>query len=130
MTCWGFLMSDLAGRGPLGQKQPKQKKKTRKAVRKVSKKRAEYNASPARQDAIDHMARVKMLDCVICQKEGPNDAHHVKSDGMPRNDLRVIPLCFWCHRGPRGYHADKASWVARHGPDTDYLAAVAALLAT
>ena len=122
-------MPNLTGQTPRGLKQPKEPKGPRKAIPKRSKKRAEYMASDARQKGLDHMARVKMMDCAICQREGPNDAHHVTGDGMPRNDMRVIPLCFWCHRGPRGYHADKANWVYRHGQDTDYLAMVEAMLA-
>jgi hypothetical protein len=121
-------VTDLAQRGPLGQKQPKAAKK-RKAVRKVSAKRAAYLASDDRRAALEHMAKVKALPCICCGNPPPNHAHHVTGDRMPRNDMRVLPLCYECHQGPHGYHAAKRSWVARHGPDYLLLDAVADMLA-
>lgn len=63
------------------------------------------------------MGRVKALPCVCCGHPPPSQAHHVTGDQMPRNDMRVLPLCYFCHQGTDGYHLSKRSWVARHGPD-------------
>lgn len=119
---------DLAQRGPLGQKQPKPPKKPRKAIPRISRKRAAYLASDARKDGLAHMAAVKCLHCICCGHPPPSYAHHVRCDGKPRNDMRVLPLCFGCHQGPNGYHNDKAAWVERHGPDYSLLEAVAAMI--
>ena len=122
-------MADLAGRGPLGQKSPKQPKGPRGAIPARSKKRLAYLASEERQDGLAHMAMVKGLSCVACGSPPPSDAHHVTGDGKPRDDMRVIPLCKSCHQGPNGYHAAKRSWVAKHGRDCDFLDAVIIALA-
>jgi hypothetical protein len=47
---------------------------------------------------------------------------------MPRDDMRVLPLCYACHQGLDGYHAAKRSWVAKHGPDYMLLDRVADML--
>lgn len=119
----------LGGKGALGQKTGKTGPKPPKAVRKVSAKRAAYMRSPERKAALIHMARVKLLPCICCGRPAPSDAHHVNGDGMPRNDMRVIPLCWACHRGPQGYHNDKANWVAKYGPDYAMLDQVEMMLA-
>ena len=101
-------MSDFAHRGPLGQKPPKPDRR-----------------APA---GFAHMARVKLLPCIACGAPPPSDAHHCTGGGMRRDNLKVIPLCLACHRGPQGYHARKRAWVARHGPDYDFLPRVAEML--
>lgn len=121
-------MANLTGAAPRGLKGEKKPKAPRKAVRKVSAKRAAYLASVDRQAGLDHMARVKSLPCICCGYPPPSDAHHVTGDGMPRNDMRVLPLCFSCHQGQNGYHNAKASWVAKHGPDYGLLEIVESLL--
>jgi len=84
--------------------------------------------SAARLDGLAHMSAVKALPCICCNAPPPSYAHHVTGDGKPRDDMRVLPLCYACHQGPDGYHAAKASWVDRHGPDYSLLPRVAALL--
>lgn len=121
-------MSDLSGRGPLGQKKPKPDKKPRKPIPKQSPKRRAYMASSARKDGLEHMGRVKLLPCVCCGHPPPSYAHHVTGDGMPRDDMRVLPLCYDCHQGPKGYHNSKALWQEKYGRDVDYLAQVEAML--
>lgn len=121
-------MTDLAGRGPLGQKAPKQPRPARKGLPPVSAKKRAHNAAEKAAGAQDHMARVKALPCICCGHHPPSYAHHVTGDGKRRSDFRVIPLCFECHQGPRGYHAAKASWVSKHGPDYGLLDAVAKML--
>lgn len=93
-------------------------------MRRRSPKRAAYMASDARSEAVQHMMAVKGLPCCACGAPPPSAAHHVTGDKMPRNDLRVIPLCWSCHQGPDGYHAAKRTWVERHGPDYGFLRAI------
>jgi hypothetical protein len=100
---------NFAGKPPLGLKEPKPKNKTSAGFR--------------------HMCRVKLLPCVICGRRGPSDAHHCTGDGMARDDFKTIPLCFDCHRGPKGYHNAKATWEATNGKDYDFLPVVADMLA-
>jgi hypothetical protein len=104
---------NLAGKPPMGLKQTRQANGTAKG-------RA-------------HMARVKALPCVICGKPGPSDAHHVfcgRYGQSKASDFETIPLCKECHQiGPLAIHNDKAGWIARNGPDTDYLPVVADQLA-
>jgi hypothetical protein len=98
-------MVDLAGRGALGQKKPKAERGTVKAR--------------------DHIFRVKQLPCVICNKHGPSDAHHVicgRYGSAKASDMEVIPLCRNCHtEGPDAIHNGKASWVEKYGEDYIYL---------
>lgn len=112
-------------KGPLGQKTGKAGPKKPKPLPRRSKKRAAYMASPDRAAAVLHMLAVKTLPCVCCDRHGPNEAHHVKDDKQPRNDLRVIPLCADCHRGPHGYHNATETWRATYGLDYEFLAVVA-----
>lgn len=120
-------MGDLAGRGPLGQKQPKPPEKPRKAMPKISAKRQAYLSSPARQAGLAHMAAVAQLPCMVCAA-WPVDVHHMPS---PRSDMRVIPLCPQHHRrefGPGAWHYSPKAFREAHGGDEDLLAAVAELL--
>lgn len=93
----------------------------RSPIRKQSKKRIAYRASKAGKDALAHMGRVKELPCVCCGAHPPNEAHHCRSDGMSRDDMKVIPLCYECHRGQYGYHLSPKSWHDDHGPDYGFL---------
>jgi hypothetical protein len=121
-------MPDLANRGALGQKAPKPPAKRRKPLLAHSAKRKAYLASQARADGVAHMLAVKGLPCICCGHPQPSDAHHVNGDGMPRDDMRVLPLCWNCHQGPEGYHNAKAAWVDRYGPDYMLLPLVAKML--
>ena len=102
-------MSDLMRRGPLGFKDPKPVNGTRRGLL--------------------HMRRVKLLPCVVCLRPGPSDAHHCRSDGTARDDLKTIPLCKQCHQGQHGYHNEKETWEAANGKDHEFLAVVADMLA-
>lgn len=90
----------------------------------VSAKKRVHKAAELAAGAWEHMARVKAMPCIACGSPPPSQAHHVTGDGKPRSDWRVIPLCYECHQGDRGYHAAKRSWVDRHGPDYGFLPAV------
>lgn len=94
----------------------------------VSAKRRAHKAAEKAQGAWGHMERVKALPCVCCHAPPPSQAHHVTGDGKRRSDWRVIPLCYDCHQGPNGYHAAKRSWVERHGPDFEFLEVVHCIL--
>ena len=120
-------MPDLAGRGALGQKQPKPPKKPRKPLPKQSAKRKAYLASPERAEGKAHMARVAKLPCLICGS-WPVEVHHLPD---PRSDIRVIPLCPQHHRreyGPGAYHYSRRTFNAAHGSDADLLARVAEMI--
>jgi len=101
-------MSDLAGRGPLGQRAQKP-----------------INGTSACKA---HMGRVAGLSCLVCGAYAV-EVHH---EGKPRNDMNVLPLCPAHHRreyGPGAYHYSRRAFNEMHGSDDDLLARVAALLA-
>lgn len=103
---------DLMKRGPLGLKAPKPERGTKRAK--------------------DHMARVAACQCVVCRRPGPSEVHHCicgRFGSRKASDFDTIPLCYECHRGPHGIHAGKETWVAINGPDTDFLALTADLIA-
>ncbi len=118
---------NLAGKPPLGLKQPKVRK-TPKGMRRVSRKRAAYLASVQREEGLLHMARVSELPCLVCGRYGV-EVHH---EGEPRNDKNVLPLCPQHHRrefGPGAYHYSKRAFYALHGDSKFLLAKVADMLA-
>lgn len=86
---------------------------------------------PSKAAGRAHMAKVAKLHCVLCDN-WPVEVHHCKSDRFSSrraSDFDVIPLCYFCHRGPQGYHAGQETWEAKYGLDTDYLSVVADMLA-
>jgi len=102
-------MTDLAMRGPLGQKQPKPEK------------------DPT------YLARVHDLPCCICEAFGepqatPTAAHHVIMGRFSQRktpDRMAIPLCTFHHTGGHpaylAIHVSPAAWRERYGPDVDYI---------
>ena len=57
-----------------------------------------------------HVARVKELDCVVCDAPGPSDAHEIEQGLW----WLSIALCKDCHQGPfNGIHGQKRAWVIR-----------------
>lgn len=54
-----------------------------------------------------HLARVRSIGCLICDKMGlgetPASAHHI-GDGSERSDYLTIPLCREHHQGATGFH--------------------------
>lgn len=105
-------MTNLTGRGPIGQKPAKPERGT--AAGKA------------------HMARVKQLPCVVCAAPPPSDAHHCISGrygSRKVSDLETIPLCKTCHQdGPEAIHQNKRQWEERHGPDHGYLDLVKSMI--
>jgi hypothetical protein len=120
-------MTDLAGRGPLGQKTGKAGPKPRKPLPKQSAKRRAYMASRDRKAGLVHMGKVAAMPCLVCGCYG-GDVHH---EGKPRNDMNVLPLCPQHHRrefGAGAYHYSPKAFYALHGSSADLLARVAALI--
>lgn len=118
-------MTDLMGRGPLGQKGQSKPKKASKPIRKVSEKKAAYRASAEGKSGLEYIGKVKQLPCVICEAPAPSDAHHCfhgRYGSRKVDDFSVIPLCKACHQdGPNAIHRGKQSWLMRNGPDYGYI---------
>jgi hypothetical protein len=115
-------VTNLSWRGPLGLKQPKSKPQ-RKALPRVSKKRAAYLASDARKDGLAHMAKVARLPCMVCGSH-PVEVHH---EGQPRSDMHVLPLCPRHHRrewGAGAIHYSPKAFYALNGDSEALLARV------
>lgn len=118
---------DFGRKGPLGLKQPKPNQAKRKALPRVSKKRAAYLDSPEREAGKAHMARVARLYCIVCGA-WPVEVHH---EGKPRSDMMCLPLCQRHHRrefGPGSYHYSPKAFYAAHGPSSDLLESVRKML--
>ena len=95
-------MTDLANRGPLGQKTGNPRKSS---------------AGKA------HMAEVAQRGCEICGAT-PVEVHHCISGRFGQrkaSDFDTIALCWNHHRGPDGIHTSKRAWEAQYGLDTHYL---------
>lgn len=93
-----------------------------KRIKQRSAKKAAYMASDDGKAGMAYMGQVKALPCCVCGAAPPSEAHHCRSDGMARDDLKTIPLCIPCHRGPNGYHLSKRTWHANNGKDHEYIA--------
>ncbi|MCA3109847.1 MAG: hypothetical protein ING91_19410 [Rhodocyclaceae bacterium] len=65
----------------------------------------------------EHVTRVKALDCVVCGTGGVTEAHE------PVQGLWwcAIALCPDCHRGPKGWHGDRAMFRIRKWDQWDAL---------
>ncbi|MGC1494660.1 MAG: hypothetical protein WA790_02540 [Sulfitobacter sp.] len=128
-------MNQITPRGPLGQKERKQPlplNKPRKQMRRKSKKRTTYEASPEGKAAMEWMGRVKQLPCCICGHPAPSDAHHVfhgRYSSAKESGFDTIPLCKAHHQdGPEAIHNGKKTWAGKHGFDYEYLPDVSAQL--
>lgn len=51
----------------------------------------------------EHLARVKLVACVLCDAPPPSVAHHV----VQGDHHTTIALCQSCHVGPGGVHGDQ-----------------------
>ena len=66
-----------------------------------------------------HIARVKALQCSVCDAPGPSDAHHV----MQHQQYTVVALCKDCHQGSMmGWHGQKRMWALKKMDELDALA--------
>lgn len=70
------------------------------------------NAKPLTAAEHEHVERVKLLSCGVCDGGGgyaaPSEAHHLEQ-GL---HFTVIPLCDDCHRGGfNGLHGERRMWM-------------------
>lgn len=59
-----------------------------------------------------HMGRIAEMPCICCRlldlkQSKPTNVHHIREDREARNDFLTLPLCWYCHQGPKGIHGDK-----------------------
>lgn len=62
-----------------------------------------------------YKSRVAALGCLICGDQA--ELHHPREgQGMAQraDDWSVVPLCADHHRGPEGWHGDRATFRMRH----------------
>jgi hypothetical protein len=65
-----------------------------------------------------HMGRIKEMRCIVCDAQGPSEAHHIKQ-GL---QFTAVALCESCHRGPvMGWHGQKRAWAVRKLDELDAL---------
>ena len=57
-----------------------------------------------------YLARLKQLNCSVCDAPGPSDAHHIEQ----RQTYTCVALCKNCHQDSfLGWHGQKRSWTIR-----------------
>ena len=65
-----------------------------------------------------YLGLIKEMRCVVCDQEGPSDAHHVKQ----HRQYICIPLCKDCHQGPlNGWHGQRNMWKLKKMDELDAL---------
>ena len=71
-----------------------------------------------------YLNRVAELPCVICGAHGVQLHHFREGQGMGQRaqDWLVIPLCYPCHQGSRGFHGNRAELRSRKLDEVDLLA--------
>ena len=116
---------NLAGRPPMGLKQPRDREPKRRKPIKAKPRKPRTGDDPA------YLAAVRSLPCVICDGWGmrqvtPTEAHHAICGRGSQNktpDRMAIPLCRHHHTGAEGIHTRRAWWVESFGDDRDFIAA-------
>lgn len=75
---------------------------------------------------MNHLLRIKEMDCSLCGASGPSDAHHIlegRCPGRKSPDMLAIPLCKDCHQGSRnGIHGQRIMWNVIKKSELDCLA--------
>lgn len=67
----------------------------------------------------EHVGRVKLLQCSVCDQDGPSEAHHVKQ----HQQYTCVALCKDCHTGSHnGWHGGRAMWRLKKMDEVDALA--------
>jgi hypothetical protein len=66
------------------------------------------NSKPTPRER-EHLARVKSLECSLCDTPGPSAAHHIEQSQA----YTCVALCHECHQGKHGWHGDRAYWKIR-----------------
>jgi len=65
-----------------------------------------------------YLGLIKEMRCVVCDAEGPSDAHHVKQ----HRQYICIPLCKDCHTGSKnGWHGQRNMWKLKKMDELDAL---------
>lgn len=67
------------------------------------------NAARVTPAESEHMRRVKLTACAVCDAPPPNQAHHIEQGCH----WTTVALCWHCHQGPQGWHGDKTLWRIR-----------------
>jgi len=106
----------------------------RQHMRKKSKKRVAYEATPEGIEDAAYLADLHKLPCVICDAFGmmqlsPTTAHHwiVGRHGTKRTPCKqALPLCDGHHQGKFdtskiAIHREPAAWREAYGKDSDYI---------
>lgn len=66
----------------------------------------------------EHVAKIKEMDCVICNAAGPSECHEIKQGQW----FTSMPLCSDCHRGSfNGWHGQKRMWAVKKMDELDAL---------
>ena len=67
----------------------------------------------------EHIERVKMLPCSVCNAPGPSDCHEIRQGQW----FTSVALCKDCHQGDNnGWHGRKAIWRVMKMDEVDALA--------
>lgn len=75
------------------------------------------NSRPNKAES-EHMRRVKMLPCSVCDAPGPSYAHHINQG----QHYTCVALCYDCHQGSMmGWHGQKKAWLIRKMDELDAL---------
>lgn len=58
----------------------------------------------------EHLAKVKSLQCSVCDAPGPSEAHHIHQG----QQYTCVALCESCHRGAlMGLHGQRRMWAIK-----------------
>lgn len=69
-----------------------------------------------------HLSWVASQGCMIPGCLNQPCVHHIRECGEERDDRRTIPLCWYHHQGPEGFHfMGKKVWVKKYGRELDML---------
>lgn len=74
---------------------------------------------------MNHLLRIKEMDCALCGQHGPSDAHHIlegRCPGRKSPDMLAIPLCKTCHTSSIGIHGNRSMWKIHKKSELDCLA--------
>lgn len=69
------------------------------------------NKPAMKADEREHVDKVKVMPCAVCDTPGPSEAHEIEQGLW----FLSVPLCADCHRGSiNGLHGQKAMWKVMH----------------
>ena len=78
------------------------------------------NSKPITIAERNHLLRVKLLPCSVCDAGAPSEAHHIKQG----QHFTTVALCQDCHtkRSSNGWHGARIMWKLRKMDELDALA--------